>query len=199
MQERERTGIDLSRSLVMFYCWLVTTLCYYGLTFMATDLTGNFFSDYSLLIFVEIPAHFYCILALDRIGRKPILSFSLILSGLCCIVAAFVDSISWLQVRTKTTSSRDNKQEYLQLDFAVDSGSGRKVRSGGVLHHRLRLHGRAVSHRDQVHGHRLQLTLRSHRWNAGAPGESFMIESNFVGGECHALFHQKDHSAWGHQ
>ena len=84
----------------MFYCWLVTTLCYYGLTFMATDLTGNFFSDYSLLIFVEIPAHFYCILALDRIGRKPILSFSLILSGLCCIVAAFVDSISWLQVRT---------------------------------------------------------------------------------------------------
>lgn len=99
----EENGISLSfyslsRTLNVFYNWLVTTLCYYGLTFMATDLTGNFFSDYSLLIFVEIPAHFYCIFALDRIGRKPILSFSLILSGVCCIVAAFVDGIPWLQV-----------------------------------------------------------------------------------------------------
>ena len=89
----------MTRTLNVFYNWFVTTLCYYGLTFMATDLTGNFFSDYSLLIFVEIPAHFYCILALDRIGRKRILAFSLMLSGVCCIVAAFVDHISWLQVR----------------------------------------------------------------------------------------------------
>ena len=100
----------------MFYNWLVTTLCYYGLTFMATDLTGNFFSDYSLLIFVEIPAHFYCIFALDRIGRKPILSFSLILSGVCCIVAAFVDNISWLQVPEKKD---DDEKKSLKTIYRV--------------------------------------------------------------------------------
>jgi MFS family permease len=100
------TGLDLFRPLTiglrtlnMFYNWLVTTMCYYGLTSMASSLSGNVFADYALLIAIEIPAHFICIFLLDRVGRKPILSLSLIVSGVSCIAAGLLADISWLQVQ----------------------------------------------------------------------------------------------------
>ena len=79
----------------------VTTLCYYGLTMAASDLSSDLFVNYILVILVEIPANFFCIYAMDKFGRKPLLVFSQILAGVACISAGLsteYTSISWLPV-----------------------------------------------------------------------------------------------------
>ena len=86
------------RTSTMFYNWLVTTLCYYGLTMTASTLSSNVFLNFTLLILVEIPAAVCCYLLMDRLGRKPILAGCQILSGVACVTAGFVSSITWLQV-----------------------------------------------------------------------------------------------------
>ncbi len=139
------------RTLNMFYNWFVATMCYYGLTAMAAELSGDIFLDYTLLIAIEIPAHFFCIYMLDRWGRKPILSFSLILSGVSCIIAGLVSSISWLQARNKLYVHLVRNSIH-RFSSIVDACSDRQVRRDRLLHDRVRLHRRAVPHRDQEHG-----------------------------------------------
>merc|ERR1719228_1171379 len=77
----------LTRSLVMFLNWMVVTLCYYGLTSAAATLTSDLYTNYSLAIAVEIPAHFFLLLVMDRWGRKPTLGLSQVLAGLTCVAA----------------------------------------------------------------------------------------------------------------
>lgn len=77
----------------------VTTLCYYGLTMAASDLSSNIFVNYTFVILVEIPANFFCIFAMDKYGRKPVLAFSQILAGCTCISAGFLrDYDPWIPV-----------------------------------------------------------------------------------------------------
>lgn len=100
----------------MFFNWMVTTMCYYGLTSAASTLTPDLYLNYSLAILVEvrqkfddsymniilkqIPAHFVCILILDRLGRKPVLGFAQLLAGVTCIGAGFMgaENLRWIQV-----------------------------------------------------------------------------------------------------
>jgi len=86
------------RTMAMFYNWLVTTMCYYGLTMAASSLSDNIFLNYTLLILVEIPANILVYLLMDKVGRKPILSGCQILSGVACVAAGLLGSVSWLQV-----------------------------------------------------------------------------------------------------
>lgn len=85
------------RSLNMFFNWMVTSLCYYGLTMAASSLTEDIYQNFFLVIVVEIPAQIFCMLTMDRIGRKPLLGFSQILAGCACIAAGLVE-IRWLQI-----------------------------------------------------------------------------------------------------
>merc|ERR1712106_480753 len=97
-----RPATILIRSTVMFFNWLVATMCYYGLTSAAATLTPDLYINFMLAILVEIPAHFACILTVDRLGRKPVLGFSQILAGVTCIGAGLVTAQSlrlrWLQI-----------------------------------------------------------------------------------------------------
>ena len=40
--------------MVMFFNWMVTTMCYYGLTSTAATLTANLYLNFSLAIIVEV-------------------------------------------------------------------------------------------------------------------------------------------------
>ena len=93
-------AIAFSRSTIMFLNWLVTTMCYYGLTSAAATLTPDLYLNFTLAILVEIPSHFACILLLDRIGRKTVLGSSQLLAGITCIIAGLITSenLRWLQV-----------------------------------------------------------------------------------------------------
>ena len=42
------------RSMVMFFNWFVTTMCYYGLTSAAATLTPDLYTNFTLVILVEV-------------------------------------------------------------------------------------------------------------------------------------------------
>ncbi|QQP40977.1 Uncharacterized protein FKW44_015212, partial [Caligus rogercresseyi] len=78
------------RSMNMFYQWFSVTLCYYGLSFASTTLSGDAYQNFALAVFIEIPAYLVCILLMDCWGRRPILSLFQILSGVSCIIAGLL-------------------------------------------------------------------------------------------------------------
>ena len=55
--------------------WFSVTMCYYGLGFASTSLSGNPYSNFFLSVLIEIPGYVFCILVMDCWGRRPILSF----------------------------------------------------------------------------------------------------------------------------
>ena len=89
----------LFRTLCMFYNWLVTTLCYYGLTMTASNLSEDIFVNYILVVFVELPANVFCVYAMDKLGRKPFLAVSQIVAGTTCIAAGLCTGLNpWIPV-----------------------------------------------------------------------------------------------------
>ena len=68
----------------------MTTLCYYGLTMVASDLSDDLFLNFILVLMVEIPANLFCTYAMGKFGRKKCLSYSQILAGVSCIAAGFL-------------------------------------------------------------------------------------------------------------
>ena len=87
------------RTLCMFYNWLVTTLCYYGLTMTASNLSEDIFVNYILVVFVELPANIFCVYGMDKFGRKPLLTVSQIVAGTTCIAAGLCTGLNpWIPV-----------------------------------------------------------------------------------------------------
>ena len=64
---------------------------YYGISMSATGLGGNIFVSFILLAMIEIPSYVFNILVMDHWGRKPIFVSSLLLTGVACISAGFLD------------------------------------------------------------------------------------------------------------
>ena len=88
-----------TRTITMFYNWFVSSLCYYGLTMTASNLSEHLFLDYTLIILIEVPALFFLYFMMIKVGRKTILAGCQIMSGTSCIIAGFLYSYPELQVR----------------------------------------------------------------------------------------------------
>lgn len=65
-------------------------MTYYGLSWNAIDLGSNIYLNFIISGLVEFPAYTFLILALDRFGRKKILSGSMMLTGLTLFASIFV-------------------------------------------------------------------------------------------------------------
>jgi len=78
------------RTLIMALNWVVATLGYYGLSLNSARLGNDAFSSFALTAAMEIPSYIFCMLSLDRFGRKSILAFSQILAGTTCILAGIL-------------------------------------------------------------------------------------------------------------
>jgi len=76
------------RFVIMALNWIVATLGYYGLGLSSVSLSSDPFSSFALSATMEIPSYIFCLLCLDRFGRRGILAFSQILAGSTCILAA---------------------------------------------------------------------------------------------------------------
>ena len=91
----------LFRSLNMMYQWFSVTMCYYGLTFTSVDLLEDPYMNFALSCFIEIPGYLFCIFVMACWGRKPILSFCQLVSGIACISAGLlynIESLAILQI-----------------------------------------------------------------------------------------------------
>jgi len=81
------------RTVNMCFQWFSATMCYYGLSFASTSLSGDAFSNYLLSVFIEIPGCIFCILVMDCWGRRPILTFCQIFSGVACIACGLLQGV----------------------------------------------------------------------------------------------------------
>ena len=78
-------------TIVMFIVWPIVTMGYYGITFGMASLSDDLFMDFALSSLIEIPSYILVLILMDIIGRKPIFSSSLLLTGLSCIVVGSMD------------------------------------------------------------------------------------------------------------
>ncbi|KAI8499574.1 hypothetical protein Bbelb_226250 [Branchiostoma belcheri] len=103
-KERVYTFIDLFRTpklrkwtLNIFFNWVVNTLVYYGISLNTAALSGNFYLNFAISGFIEIPAYLISIFILDRFGRRWPLCALLLFGGVACIVAFFIPKhLGWM-------------------------------------------------------------------------------------------------------
>ena len=59
--------------MFIFYDYQVTTMCFYGLTMVASEIGDNMFLNFILVLGIELPAILFATYGLDMFGRKPLL------------------------------------------------------------------------------------------------------------------------------
>uniref|UniRef100_A0A2S2PNW3 Solute carrier family 22 member 4 n=1 Tax=Schizaphis graminum TaxID=13262 RepID=A0A2S2PNW3_SCHGA len=84
---------DIIRSSTIFwrmircsYVWIAVTLVYYGLTISSTDIAGDKYLNFSLVLFVEIPACLLNWLIMESMSRKMSLCCMFVFSGVTCVM-----------------------------------------------------------------------------------------------------------------
>uniref|UniRef100_A0AC34FYG8 Major facilitator superfamily (MFS) profile domain-containing protein n=1 Tax=Panagrolaimus sp. ES5 TaxID=591445 RepID=A0AC34FYG8_9BILA len=97
-RKRKKNFLDLLktpkarvRTLVMFFCWPVVSMAYYGMS-MKPDLLGT---DPYVNFIAEIPATIFMFFTVDKLGRRPLLCGGLILAGLTLFSNVFVSENTW--------------------------------------------------------------------------------------------------------
>jgi len=97
-----------ARTVNMCFQWFSVTMCYYGLSFASTSLSsGGPYLNYMLSVMIEIPGYLFCIFVMDCWGRRPILSFCQIISGVACIFCGLLQG--------QTDPDLKNLQVFLSL------------------------------------------------------------------------------------
>merc|ERR1719273_2960 len=76
--------------MFIFYDYQVTTMCFYGLTMVASEIGDNMFLNFILVLRIELPAILFATYGLDKFGRKPLLAYSQILAGVTLIAAGLL-------------------------------------------------------------------------------------------------------------
>ena len=64
-----------------FCCRFATSLTYYGLSFNSVNIGDNEYLSFAITGLVEIPSYVFCILCMNRVGRKRMNAGCFILSG----------------------------------------------------------------------------------------------------------------------
>jgi len=94
-----RNSILRKRIVIMALNWVVATLGYYGLSLNSTNLSNDPFSSFALTAAMEIPSYIFCMIFLDILGRRYILSASQTLAGVACILAGVLPT-DYFYIRT---------------------------------------------------------------------------------------------------
>jgi len=85
-------------TIVLFMIWTVVSLIYYGTSFGIEELhlTKNPYLSVGIVALVEIPSYILTALFMDATGRKPLLIFTLLVTGVSSMVAALATPHSTL-------------------------------------------------------------------------------------------------------
>lgn len=79
-----------AKTLNVMLCWFANSLVYYGLSLSTGKMYGNPFLILFVMGLVEYPSYATIIALLDKLGRRSITSFLMLIGGICCIIAAFI-------------------------------------------------------------------------------------------------------------
>lgn len=80
------------RLVVVFLCWFVITMIYYGLSMNASSLAGDVYVNFALLSLCEVPGYTLSYLGMAWLGRRASLSSSLLVGGVACLVSSLAAS-----------------------------------------------------------------------------------------------------------
>lgn len=71
------------------FCRCVVSMVYYGFGFYVGNIDGDIYVNFAINTTVEIAAYILCLLALDRIGRRPLHAGAMIFGGLASLSTIF--------------------------------------------------------------------------------------------------------------
>ncbi len=108
-QPRKKLGVSAvfanramtKTTLILWVNWTVVTLGYYGISLGIGDVGPNLFINFMLVSLVEIPSYLFAYATIDHLGRKTVYVLCILLTGLGCLSAAFLEDDS----AVKTTLS----------------------------------------------------------------------------------------------
>lgn len=95
-----RTAGVRRNAIVLFYCWFVASVVYYGITFSIPNLSGNRYLNFFIGGALETAARFVGYFIISRVGRRYPLIICYILSGILCIASACLTE--FVTVKTPT-------------------------------------------------------------------------------------------------
>ena len=96
MTDLLRRPVLACRLLIVFLCWFVITMIYYGLSMNASSLAGDVYVNFALLSLCEIPGYTLSYVGMSCLGRKASLSSSLLVGGLACLISRWLQALTIL-------------------------------------------------------------------------------------------------------
>jgi len=85
-----RTPSIRRRTFVLWYCWFVVCLVFYGLSLNASNLAGNPYLNFATMGFVEIPAFIFVIMTFWHVGRRTTLCMSFSITGVVLLLRLII-------------------------------------------------------------------------------------------------------------
>ena len=85
-----RSPIIMTRLAICSWWWITCTFVFYGLAINSVSLAGDKYTNYMLVVSVEVIAVVTNALVLDRIGRKRTLLMAYVVCGISCVAITFV-------------------------------------------------------------------------------------------------------------
>ncbi|XP_076800001.1 solute carrier family 22 member 16-like [Clavelina lepadiformis] len=76
----------------IMFNWFVNSLVYYGLALNAGALAGDLFLNNTLNGVMDISSYIVCTILMDRVGRRLLISFYLLLAGFCLIINVIINA-----------------------------------------------------------------------------------------------------------
>ncbi|XP_046326538.2 organic cation transporter protein-like [Haliotis rufescens] len=98
------TPVMCTRTLIIFFNWMVVSMVYYGLSLNSDNLgAGSLHLNFLLVGLVELPACGLVVMLLNKVGRKVMHCASMLVGGVSCILTIFTimyadQSLQWVTV-----------------------------------------------------------------------------------------------------
>ncbi|KAG6440883.1 hypothetical protein O3G_MSEX001467 [Manduca sexta] len=92
-----KSPIIMTRLAICSWWWITCTFVFYGLAINSVSLAGDKYTNYMLVVGVEVISVVTNALVLDRIGRKRTLLVAYMVCGVACVAIPFVPkTLPWL-------------------------------------------------------------------------------------------------------
>ncbi|KAJ8275138.1 hypothetical protein COCON_G00097630 [Conger conger] len=93
-----RTPKMRKHTFILMFNWFTSAVVYQGLIMRLGILGGNVYIDFLISGLVEFPAAFLILFTIERVGRRIPFASANIVSGLACLITAFIpESMFWFK------------------------------------------------------------------------------------------------------